>query len=64
MFLTQILAVNGDSFEINRTSVNPYRTLNEREMLDKLERARIHEEKGQFRDAADISSDMRVKYKL
>ena len=64
MFLTQALAVNGFPFEIKRTSVNPYRALTEQEMMDKLEKSRIHAEKGQVRDAVDISSDMRAKYGL
>ena len=64
MFLTQALAVNGFPFEIKRASVNPYRALTEQEMMDKLEKSRIHAEKGQVRDASDISGDMRAKYGL
>lgn len=64
MFLTQALAVNGFPFEIKRANANPYKALTEREMLDKLGKARAHAAQGQFRDAADVSSDMRAKYGL
>lgn len=62
MFLTQAVAVNGFPFEIKRRSeANPYAPLKEEEMLAKL---KISREQGQFRDADDVISDMRVKYGL
>ena len=62
IFLTQALAVDGFPFEIKRA--NPYHTLTENEMLDKLERSRKHADDGMYRDADDIVSDMRAKYGL
>ncbi|MGN0496282.1 MAG: type II toxin-antitoxin system RelB/DinJ family antitoxin [Lachnospiraceae bacterium] len=64
MFLTQALAVNGFPFEIKRRSVNPYESLSEAEILDKLEKSREHAAQGMYRDAVDVSSDMRAKYGL
>lgn len=64
MFLTQALAVNGFPFEIKRASVNPYGALAEHEILDKLEKSREHAAKGMYRDATDVSHDMRIKYGL
>ena len=62
IFLTQALAVDGFPFEIKR--VNPYHTLTENEMLDKLERSREHADDGMCRDADDVVRDMRAKYGL
>jgi len=64
MFLTQALAVNGFPFEIKRVSANPYEGLTESEMLDKLEKARACASKGMYRDASEVSRDMRTKYGL
>ena len=64
MFLTQALAVNGFPFEIKRVSVNPYEALSETEILDKLEKSREHAAQEMYRDAADVSRDMRAKYGL
>lgn len=64
MFLTQALAVNGFPFEIKRVSANPYEALAEHEMLDKLEKSREHASQGMYREAADVSRDMREKYAL
>ena len=64
MFLTQALAVNGFPFEIKRTTANPYETLSEYEILDKLEKSRKHEEQGLYKDAMEVSRDMRKKYGL
>ena len=64
MFLTQALAVNGFPFEIKKISENPYKALSEVEMLEKLEKAREHAEQGMYKDAHDVSRDMRVKYGL
>ena len=64
MFLTQALAVNGFPFEIKRVGANPYETLTEREILQKLEKSREHATQGMFKDADEVSCDMREKYGL
>ena len=64
MFLKQALAVNGFPFEIKRMSSNPYEALSETEILDKLEKSREHAAQGMYRDAADVSRDMKAKYGL
>ena len=64
MFLTQALAVNGFPFEIKRANANPYETLTEQEILDKLEKSREHAVQGIYKDASEVSRDMRAKYGL
>ena len=64
IFLTQALAVNGFPFEIKRASANPYEALSEVEMLEKLEKSRESAAQGMYRDATDVSRDMREKYGL
>ena len=64
MFLTQALAVNGFPFEIKRASVNPYEALTETELLEKLEKSREHAKQGMYKDAAEVSGDMRARYGL
>ena len=64
MFLTQALAVNGFPFEIKRASANPYETLSEVEILEKLEKSRKSAAQGMYRDASEVSGDMRAKYGL
>lgn len=64
MFLIQALAVNGFPFEIKRASVTPYKALTESELLEKLEKSREHAAQGMFRDADEVSHDMREKYGL
>ena len=64
MFLTQALAVNGFPFEIKRASANPYEVLSEIEILEKLEKSRESAAQGMYRDATDVSRDMRAKYGL
>lgn len=64
MFLTQALAVNGFPFEIKRANANPYEALTEHEMLGKLEKSRKHAAQGMYKDAAEVSRDMRTKYGL
>lgn len=64
MFLTQALAVNGFPFEIKRVKANPYETLTESELLDKLEKSRVHVARGEYREATEVSRDMRDKYGL
>ena len=41
---------------------NPYGVLSEDEILKKLEKAREHAEQGMYKDAYDVSHDMRAKY--
>lgn len=62
MFLTQALAVKGFPFEIKKVSVNPYEALTEVEILDKLEKSREHAAQGMYKDAKDVSHNMRMKY--
>ena len=64
IFLTQALAVNGFPFEIKRISENPYKALSEVEILEKLDKAREHAAQGMYKDADDVSRDMRTKYGL
>lgn len=64
MFLTQALAVNGFPFEIKRVSANPYEALTEHEILEKLEKSREHAAQGMYREATEVSRDMRAKYGL
>ena len=64
MFLIQALAVNVFPFEIKRASVTPYKALTESELLEKLEKSREHAAQGMFRDADEVSHDMRAKYGL
>ncbi|MCM1090420.1 MAG: type II toxin-antitoxin system RelB/DinJ family antitoxin [Butyrivibrio sp.] len=64
IFLTQALAVNGFPFEIKRVNTNLYEALTEHEILDKLEKSREQAAKGLYKDAAEVSYDMRAKYGL
>lgn len=64
MFLTQALAVNGFPFEIKRAAANPYKALTEHEILDKLEKSREHAAQGLYKEATEVSRDMRTKYGL
>lgn len=64
MFLKQALAVNGFPFEIKRAVTNPYEALSESDMLAKLEKSRESAAQGMYRDAADVSRDLREKYGL
>lgn len=64
IFLKQALAVNGFPFEIKRANTNPYEALTEHEILDKLEKSREHAAQGMYKDAAEVSRDMRAKYGL
>lgn len=54
--------MNGFPFEIKRATANPYESLTEHEILDKLEKSREHAEQGTYKDAAEVSRDMRAKY--
>lgn len=64
MFLTQALAVNGFPFEIKRVTAHPYETLREDEILDKLEKSRENAAQGMYKEATEVSRDMRTKYGL
>lgn len=64
MFLTQALAVNGFPFEIKRTVPSPYEALGEDEILNKLEKSRKHATQGKYKNATEVSRDMRDKYGL
>ena len=64
IFLTQAIAENGFPFEIKRTKSNPYEALTENEILDKLEKSREHAVQGMYKDATEVSRDMRAKYGL
>lgn len=43
---------------------NPYDALSETELLDKLEKSRQNVAQGKYRDATEVSRDMRAKYGL
>lgn len=45
-------------------STNPYEALSETEIFEKLQRSREHAEQGMYKDATDVSNDMRAKYGL
>ena len=42
----------------------PYEALTEHEILDKLEKSREHAAQGMYKDATEVSRDMRAKYGL
>ena len=44
-------------------SMNPYETLTENEILVKLEKSRKQAEQGMYKDAAEVSHDLRGKLK-
>lgn len=45
-------------------TANPYEVLTEHEILDKLEKSREHAAQGMYKDATEVSRDMRAKYGL
>lgn len=45
-------------------SSNPFSPLSEEEIYFQLERSRKHAEEGQLKDAMQISSNVRAKYRL
>ena len=62
MFLTQAVAANGFPFEIKRrAAVDPYASMTEEDLLDKLKKSR---EQGKYREADSAIADMRTKYGL
>lgn len=67
MFLIQAVANNGFPFEITKNSrveYNPYETMTEGKMLEKLKHSREHCEEGRYREADKVISDLRGKYGL
>lgn len=46
---------------IDTANANPYEALTEHEILDKLEKSREHAAQGMYKDAANVSCDMRAK---
>lgn len=66
MFLTQAVAYDGFPFEIKRKSeeYNPFKSLTEEELLEKLKTSRDHANQGNYRPAEDVLSAMRAKYGL
>ena len=66
IFLTQAVANNGFPFEIKRNIAeqNPYETMTEEEILEKLGRSRKHCQEGRCREAENVVSDIRAKYGL
>ena len=64
MFLTQAVAYNGFPFEIKKIVHNPYTSMTEDEMLQRLEQSRESSKNGNYRNVEDVISDMRGKYGL
>jgi DNA-damage-inducible protein J len=64
LFLTQAVAHNGFPFEIKRTVHNPYTSMTEDEMFQRLEQSRESSKNGNYRNADAVISDMRGKYAL
>ena len=62
MFLTRALAVNGFPFEIKKA--NPYEALTEQEILSELKKSREHAAQSMYKEAAEVSRDLRQKYDL
>ena len=66
IFLTQAVAHNGFPFEIRKKAHenNPYMSMTEVDMMEKLARSRMHADQGRYRDADDAVKDLRGKYGL
>lgn len=64
IFLKKALAVNGFPFEVQKMNTNPFETLTEQEILDRLEKSCEHANKGLYKDATQVTSTMREKYGL
>ena len=64
IILTQAVAYNGFPFEIRKAPADPYAAMSEEEILQKLERARMHAGQGMVRGADEMITDMREKYGL
>ena len=48
--------------EFKRAHMNPCETLSEAELLERLEKSRQNASQGKYRDALEISCNMRGKY--
>ena len=64
MFLTKAVAYNGFPFEIKKTVRNPYASMTEEEMFQRLEQSRESSTTGNYRNAETVILDMREKYGL
>ena len=64
LFLKQAVRQQRIPFEIKRAAVNPYEALTEYEILTKLEKSRENAENGMYKDASEVSADIRRKYGL
>lgn len=47
-----------------RKKVNPYEALTEQEISDRLKKSREHAAQGMYKEAAEVSRDLRQKYDL
>ena len=61
-YITEVEKQN--KFYEKRTVHNPYTSMKEEEMLQRLEQSRESSKKGNYRNADDVISDMRGKYGL
>ena len=59
MFLTQAVANNGFPFAIKRAEHNPYETMSEEMMLDKLEKSRKSAMQGDYKSAESVIENIR-----
>ena len=64
IFLTQAIANNGFPFEIKKKEANPYTSMTEDEMLEKLEFSRKSIAEGKYKEADDVINSLRSKYEL
>ena len=64
MFLTQAVANNGFPFEIKRVEHNPYASMSEKMLLEKLEKSRVSASQGNYRSSNAVVADLREKYGL
>ena len=60
MFLTQAVSNNGIPFEIKRKI--DYETLTEEEILKLLEKSRRSAERGEYKEAVEVVSELKEKY--
>ena len=62
IFLTIAVSVQGFPFDVRKTTVDPYAALSEDEILQKLERSRRFAAEGNYRNSAEVITDLRGKY--
>lgn len=48
-------------FGTDTATANPYEALTEHEILDKLEKSREHAAQGMYKDATEVTRDMRAR---